>query len=207
MEASKMMSLEVFNEHVLKGKSVEELYALIEDFKIEQVFLKVQIEKENIADFTLPPAEMVSKIDSYRLYIRDTYKQIERLDGIIERADEEEFAIQFQENLSKIHRIDYQIGGYFGEDEEYKVLFDDESLTNDVIDKAIFLKAFTDLHVGEWREVYSATDYGQEVLDGTSWSLTVHFSGDMKPAEFVGSNAFPYNFGLLDQLIKKASID
>ena len=59
MEARTMMSLEMFNEHVLKGKSVEELYELIEDFKIEQVFLKLQIEKENIATVELPPEEMV----------------------------------------------------------------------------------------------------------------------------------------------------
>lgn len=198
-----MMSLEMFNDHILPGKTVEELYALIEDFKIEQIFLKVQIEKENIADITLPPAEIVAKIASYRLYIGDTYKQIERLDGVIERADEEEFAIQFQENLSKIKEIDYQIGGYFGEDEEYKVVFEDESSANDGIDKVPFLKAFANLHVGEWREAYSATDYGQEVMDGTSWRLTIHFSGEMKPAEFIGSNAFPYNYGLLDQLLKK----
>lgn len=202
-----MMSLEMFNEHVLKGKSVEELYELIEDFKIEQVFLKLQIEKENIATFKLPPEEMVSKINSYRLYIKNTYAQIEKINGTIERADAEEFAIQFQENISNIHWIDYQIGGYFEGNEEYYLAFDDSSTTNDGMDRETFLKEFSELHIGEWRESYADSDYGEQVMDGTSWSLNIHFYGDIKPAEFSGINAFPYNFGMLDQIIKKASID
>lgn len=195
VEAKSMMSLEMFNEHVLPGKTVEELYELIENFKIEKIFLKVQIEKENIADFNLPPTEMVSKIESYRLYIRDTYKQIEEIGGTIERAEDEEFAMAFQENVSTITQIHYQVDG----EEEYYVAFETA-----MIDKSAFLEEFADLHVGEWREMYRASDYGEEVADGTSWSLKVQFDGEMKPAEFAGINVFPYNFGLLDQLIKKA---
>lgn len=211
-----MMTLEVFNEHVLKGKSVDELNNLIEDFKIEIVFLKLQIEQKNIVDFTLPPREVISKISKYRLYIRDTYKQIEKIGGTIERVDEEAFAIQFQGNLSNIHQIDYQISGYSEGNEEYHLTFEDdqvvvtksnsheESSVEVEIDKEPFLKEFADLHIGEWRDTYADSDYGEEVMDGTTWSLNVHFSDEMKITEFVGSNAFPYNFGILDQLIKKA---
>lgn len=202
-----MMTLEMFREHVLKGKSVEELCDLIEDFKIEQAFLKVKIEEKNIGDFTLPPQDMVAKINKYRLYIRDTYIKIKSIGGEIKRSDEEEFAIQFHENISNIHRIDYQIGGYFEGNEEYYLAFDDSSTTNDGMDRETFLKEFSELHIGEWRESYADSDYGEQVMDGTSWSLNIHFYGDIKPAEFSGINAFPYNFGMLDQIIKKASID
>lgn len=202
-----MMNLKMFNEHVLKNKTVEELYELIEDFKIEQAFLKVKIEEKNIGDFTLPPQDMVAKINKYRLYIRDTYIKIKSIGGEIKRSDEEEFAIQFHENISNIHRIDYQIGGYFVENEEYYLVFEDSPSTNDAIDRETFLKEFSKLHIGEWRETYADSDYDEQVMDGTSWSLTIHYSGEIKPAEFVGTNAFPYNFGMLDQIIKKASIE
>ena len=211
-----MMTLEIFNEHVLKGKNVEELYDLIEDFKIEKVFLKLQIEKENIAAFTLPPTEMMSKINSYRLYIRDTYRKIEKIGGTTERADDEEVAIKFQENIPNIYQIDYQIGGYFEGNEKYRLTFEADQVIatkhhsheksspiNAVIDNNTFLKEFSALHIGEWRDAYADSDYGEEVMDGTTWSLKVHFSGEMNTTEFVGSNAFPYNFGTLDQLIKK----
>ena len=210
-----MMTFEVFNEHVLKGKNKAELYDLIEDFKIEIVFLKLQIEQKNIVIFTLPPAEMFSKINKYRLYIRDTYKQIEKIGGTIERADEEESAIQFQRNIPNIHQIDYQISGYSEVNEEYHLTFEEdqvvvtksnsheESSVEVEIDIEPFLKEFADLHIGEWRDAYADSDYGEEVMDGTTWSLKVHFSDEMKITEFVGSNAFPYNFGILGQLIKK----
>ena len=35
-----MMSLEMFHEQILKGKNPQEVYELIEDFKIEMIFLK-----------------------------------------------------------------------------------------------------------------------------------------------------------------------
>lgn len=216
MEARSMMTLKQFNEHVLKGKSVAELYGLIEDFKIEIVFLKIQIEQKNIATFTLPPAEMTSKINSYRLYIKDTYKQIEKIAGMIERADDEAFAIQFQENLSNIHKVDYQIGGYFKGIEEYHLTFEDDQVvvTNSNsheessvavnIDKEPFLKEFADLHIGEWRESYSDSDYGEQIMDGTSWSVNVHFTNKIDLIQFGGSNAFPYNFGTFNKLIMKS---
>ena len=33
-----MMSLEMFHEQILKGKNPQEVYELIEDFKIEMIF-------------------------------------------------------------------------------------------------------------------------------------------------------------------------
>ena len=75
------------------------------------------------------------------------------------------------------------------------------------MDREIFLEEFSALHIGEWQESYADSDYGERIMDGTSWSLTVYFYGDIKVAEFSGINAFPYNFGMLDQLIKKASIE
>lgn len=199
-----MMTLDVFNEHILKGKTVEELYELIEDFKIEKIFLKVQIERDNIGSFTLPPREMVSKMNSYRLYIRDTYKQIEKIGGTIERSVEEEFALKFQENLPNIHKIDYQIIDQFGKKEEYNLVVEESDRMNKAINKEVFLKKLSKLYMGEWRELYAASDYDQEVSDGTSWGVTVHFSDGMKSAEFGGSNAFPYNFGTFTKLIRKA---
>lgn len=203
MEASTMMTLKAFNEHVLKGKSIKELYSLIEDFKIEKIFLKVQIERKNIAAFTLPPAEMLSKINSYRLYISDTYKKIEKLGGTVERADDEEFALKFQENLSNIHEISYQIGDQFGKKEEFNLVFEESGMINDAINKEAFLKEFSELYIGEWRESYLASDYGDQVMAGTSWALNIHFTNEMPAVQFGGTNAYPYNFGLFDRLIKK----
>lgn len=209
-----MMTLEVFNEHVLKGKTEEALYELIKNFEFEKVFLKIQLEQENIAYFKQPANEIIEAIHNYRLYIRDTYKQIEKIGGVVKRVDVEEAALKFQKNLSNIQQIDYQIGGYFEGDEEFVVRFEEELVHIEkkytlkdiapvkiIIDKKAFLKEFSKLYVGEWRELYSASDYGEKILDGTGWGVKVHYSNEMDVTKFAGSNAFPYNFATFNKLI------
>src|SRR5690554_1297027 len=128
MEARWMMPLNVFKEHVLKDKTIDELYELVEGFRIEKVFLKVQKEKENIGTFEFPSEEMIEKVDSYREYIKETYSYIEELDGKVKRADAEEVAWKFQVNLSNIQKVEYSIGGYFGGFDEYVLIFEEEQV-------------------------------------------------------------------------------
>ena len=70
--------------------------------------------------------------------------------------------------------------------------------------KRAFLNFIIRLHMGEWRENYLDRDYGQEICDGTSWDVEVHYSNDLKSIEIDGVNAFPYNFSELDRVIIKA---
>ena len=209
-----MMPLNVFKEHVLKDKTVEELYELVEGFRIEKVFLKVQIEKENIGSFEYPSEEMIEKIASYRLYIEETYRYIEEMDGEVKRADAEEIARKFQENLSIIQKIEYSIGGFHGDFDEYVLIFEEDqvkaTLNNSELisenkhlttDKEKTVEEISDLHIGEWRESYLDSDYGAEGLDGTSWSLKVYYTNEVS-VEFGGRNAFPYNFAQFNQFIE-----
>lgn len=205
-----MMTLNQFREHVLTGKTVEELYSLIEDFKIEKVFLKVGIEQKNIVSFTLPPETMMTKINNYRLYIQETYDQIEKMGGTSNRTADEAFALKFQENLENIDQIDYQIGGYFEGYEDYKMQFEDnkavftkdgESPKQAAMDKETCLNELRELYMGEWRELYDSNDYGSDILDGTSWSVVIHYKNGLETVGFAGNNAFPYNFGHFNNLI------
>lgn len=64
-------------------------------------------------------------------------------------------------------------------------------------DKEEFLDGIRNLHIGEWRTSYMNPD----VLDGTQWDLTIEFSDGHKPFKTGGSNAFPYNFDALEELL------
>lgn len=57
-------------------------------------------------------------------------------------------------------------------------------------EKDEFLYQLKALHIGEWNLSYS----NPFVLDGTQWSLEMHFSNDHKKVRKFGSNAYPYNF-------------
>lgn len=200
-----MMSLEMFHEQILKGKNPQEVYELIEDFKIEMIFLKVQIEQKNILKLTLPPEDMVSKIKNYRFYIEDSYRYIESLNGEVNWAEEDAFTQNFQKSIPFIEKIDYSEN----DKNLCEILFDEDSVritqnkeTVPSIDKEFFLNALSELHMGEWREVYTANDYGLDSINGFSWKIKVYFKYDMDTVLFTGTDAYPYNYKTFKQLIQ-----
>ena len=50
------------------------------------------------------------------------------------------------------------------------------------------MQALQDLHFGEWKSQY--VNLG--VLDGTQWSLELHFSNGQRTVSFSGSKSYPY---------------
>lgn len=40
-----------------------------------------------------------------------------------------------------------------------------------------------------------------DILDGTQWELTIELSDEHKPFKTGGSNAYPYNFEALQELL------
>ena len=110
-------------------------------------------------------------------------------------------------------RFVFGFGGYFGgyETRTYtisaeKVLFD--------LDHTLYLKpsnlpiyepfttkesvsGIADLHIGEWRRNY----INYNVLDGTQWSIDIEYDDERRPVHIEGSNAFPYNFSDLLELL------
>ena len=55
--------------------------------------------------------------------------------------------------------------------------------------------------MGEWRRYYHTERFGYVVLDGTQWELTVEYGNDRKSFTSGGSNAYPYNFRELTELL------
>ncbi|MGO4939600.1 hypothetical protein ACTQ45_06205 [Fundicoccus sp. Sow4_D5] len=217
-----MLTLKEHYQKVLEGKNEKELKAYSLKIKEEINQLKYEIEKSNVPVLKSPDRSKLSKINKHRLYLRDTYRAIERLGGNVERLEEDMIASKFQDNIHYIQSIKYSIGGYFGGFENYEVTFEKELVevskeltlndfqqldlenTKEKMGKREFLNTVKRLNMGEWRESYLDRDYGQEVLDGTSWDLEVYYSNGLKSIEFSGVNAFPYNFSELDRLIISA---
>lgn len=120
------------------------------------------------------------------------------------------------DRLQDIQSIVIEYGGYFGGTEKRTITFEGEKilvekeymlripspeeLQEDSVDesrgmdKAEFLEALADFHLGEWEKEYEDLN----VLDGTQWSVVIKFSSG-KAFKSNGSNRFPYNFnGFLD---------
>ena len=63
--------------------------------------------------------------------------------------------------------------------------------------KEEFLSGLADLHIGEWKKSY----VNPCVLDGTQWQIKIEYENGRRPLKFSGSNAYPYNFTELLELM------
>ena len=55
----------------------------------------------------------------------------------------------------------------------------------------------SDLHMGEWKRSYMDPC----VLDGSQWQIRIAYEDGRKPVKLGGSNAYPYNFRELLELL------
>ena len=120
-----MFTLKEHYKMVLGGKNEKELKAYSLEIKNEINQLKYEIEKSNVPVLNSPDRSKLSKINKYRLYLRDTYRAIEKLGGNVEHL-EELVASKFQDNIHYTQSIKYSIGGYFAGFENYEVTFEKE---------------------------------------------------------------------------------
>lgn len=225
-----MLTLREHHKEVLEGKSEKELKIYSIELRLEMNRLKYEIEWHNGGNFRNPERSKLTKINKYRLYLRDTYKVIEKTGGIIKPPKVDIMASEFQQNIPYIKKINYSIGGYFGGFDIYEVTFENEEVQvkkenpdeillhvydysiiedyennkSEKMGKNEFLKTIKRLRMGEWRSSYLSEDYGNMIIDGASWGVEVHYSNEKNNFESYGGNAYPYNFYEFNRLIEKA---
>lgn len=225
-----MLTLKEHYKDVLQGKNESELKVYSAEVRLEMNQLKYDIESLNSADFKRLERSKLSKINKYRLYLRETCRAIEKTGCIIKPPEEDIIASIFQENIPYIEKINYSIGGYFGGFDVYEVRFENgqvevnkepidyrgvqlngnsfmeyyEDNEKEKISKKEFLNTVKRLRMGEWRNNYLSDDYGITITDGASWSVEVHYSNELNKFECGGINAYPYNFYEFNRLIEKA---
>ena len=63
--------------------------------------------------------------------------------------------------------------------------------------KQNFISGLCDIHIGEWNKTYD----NPSVFDGTQWELEIQYEDGRKPVVIYGSNAYPYNFKDMTDLL------
>lgn len=150
-----------------------------------------------------------------RLYLDRAKQTLTDVGGTYTPSKAEQKVEQFDASIPVIHRGIFSIGGFFGGYETRTITLDEKHLHFDVdhspilkpsnfhvlldypCGKAEFLDGIRELHIGEWRTSYMNPD----VLDGIQWELTIEFFDGHKPFKTGGSNAYPYNFDALKELL------
>lgn len=210
-----MISPEGYYEEFLKGKDENQLMTAIRGLKQEIGRLKNTMENPRYGEeLVMKPSES-TRLWCTRLYLERAKEALAEIGGTYKPSQAELRAASFDASIPAITKVIFSIGGFFGGYETRTVTLDEEHLHFDVehslmpkppnlpencdypCTKDEFLDGIRELHMGEWRTSYMNND----VLDGTQWELAIEFSDGHKSFKIGGSNAYPYNFDTLQELL------
>ena len=213
-----MISPEAFYEDELKGKTAEQTITVIRGLKQEIGRLKNIVEHPDY-ECLVHPSERVRIYCSQR-YLERAKQAFVEVGGTYIPSAAEKKAMDFDDNIPFINKVEFCIGGYFNGYETKTYTIDDDKVRINIehslilkpsnlgdyeieeMDKDFLLNALKDLHIGEWRRNYSTKRFGYWVCDGTQWHLEIYFSNGHKPVKIYGDNAYPYNFDKVLELFE-----
>lgn len=213
-----MICPETFYEMNLKGKTAEQIMTTIRGLKQEIGRLKNTVEHPEY-ECTMHPSERV-RISCSRDYLERAKQALEEVGSTYVPSAAEKKAMEFDENVPFINKVEFCIGGYFNGYETRTYTIDGDKVHTNIehslilkpsnigdfeieeMDKDYLLEALKDLHIGEWRRNYNTRRFGYMVCDGTQWHLEIYFSNGHKPVKIYGDNAYPYNFDRVLELFE-----
>ena len=208
-----MESTETYYEYNLKGKNAKQIMREIYCLKKKIMTLKKTMERPDYVCLMAPGEDV--QLWCTRLYLEKAKKALAEVGGTYKPDTWEVKAAEFDENIPHICKIEFSIGGYFnGYDilvytidgdnvyrsskHYYRHIYTDMQTGKNIdLNAEEFFCGLAKLHIGEWNSVYDDND----VLDGTQWDLKIHYSNGCEPVKFYGSNAYPYNFDKLLELV------
>ena len=193
----------------------------IRGLKQEMGRLKNIIESPDYGNEAIIMPSESTRLWCTRMYLDRAKQALAELGGTYMPSKAEQKAELFDASIPSISKVIFGIGGFFGGYETRTITVNEEHIHFDVehslmlkpsnlpdgldytCDKEEFLDGLRELHIGEWRKNYM----NPYVLDGTQWELTIEFSDGHKPFKTGGSNAYPYNFDVLKELLGVESDD
>jgi hypothetical protein len=210
-----MISPEGYYEEYLKGKNEKQIMTAIRGLKQEMGRLKNIMEHPDYGSKAIIRPSESTRLWCTRMYLDRAKQALIEVGGTYSPSKAEQKAELFDASIPAISKVIFSIGGFFGGYETRTITLDEEHLYFDVehslilkpsnlpdgldypCDKEEFLAGIRELHIGEWRTSYMNSD----ILDGTQWELTIEFSDRHKPFKTGGSNAYPYNFDALQEVL------
>lgn len=213
-----MISPEGYYEMELKGKPAEDIAKKIRGLKNEIGHLKKTVENP---DYSTEPVILPTpgmQLWCTRQYLERAIAAYEEAGGTYKPSQAEQRAAEFDAAIPTITKVTFSIGAFFGGQETRTITLTENDLQMD-IDRTVipeptdhdaepeaqptkdeFLEELRDIHIGEWRRYYDASDYGVIVMDGTQWALTIEYD-DGRQIKHGGSNAYPFSFDRFCELI------
>lgn len=208
-----MIGPEAYYEFNLKGKTADQIMTKIRSLRREIARLKRGLEHPDYVR-KRKPSEL-TQLSCTQQYLERAKQALIDDGGVYAPTKTEEKIAAFNERLANISKVTFVIGGYLTGCETKVVTVAQNSLhlwtekfhavlkTPEVeysCDVQSFIDNLRSIELGGWRKWYDTERYGIMVLDGTQWELCLSFNDGQLDIKFCGSNAYPYNFGKLQEL-------
>ncbi len=208
-----MISPEYYYKTELEGHSQQEILKEIRSLKRRISHLKTLLE-ENDTDAPerqdLPSPDTVIKVS--RKYLDKAIQAYEEAGGVYVPSRMEERGNALNEDLHSLQKLVFEIGGFLCGSEERTLSVCGNEIQTEVITmplltfpddpvcpytKEEFISELRDIRIGEWKRHYEDLNF----MDGVQWKLEIFFDNDKRKRTFSGSNAFPWNFRDLADLL------
>ena len=198
----------VYNE--LKSKSDKEVLSEIRKYRREISELKNKLESPIMDELTTRPSHEV-QIICIRQYIEEAKRLLSERGVAYKPTKAEQSSLEFNAHLFEVMEIHIVREGYFIGKNQYVITCGEKSqiVTYEnrfrvdnpsgwviEIDRVTFISEMQNLYIGEWKSCYYIN-----ALDGEQWEITFIYKDGTKRT-FKGSNAYPYNFDNLMNLLK-----
>jgi hypothetical protein len=198
----------VYEDLYLRGQGIEAVEREVLKMRSELRRLKYNLETpaNRGTDYLKYPSELES-INATREYLNRALLYFAELKGDNSVLTEEERDIALVRSMRMhVARISLSLGEY-----TYVIDVLNEKIVTecngDVVsehryERSLLLSAIADIRIEEWREEYSAQDYGCTLISPEPWSLEVDYGEAMAPRRHHGDGVYPYNFGALRRLLR-----
>lgn len=207
-----MISPEIYAHIHLHGKNANQIMTEIRRLKREiNRLIRILEDPEYVPERC--PTEAV-QLSCTREYLEKAKQALAEAGGTYTPTKAEEKELVLRENIPFITKITFSIGGFFTGHEVRTITIDEGTHLH--IDHTSFLRpsnlpseaeleltkealfeGLCRLHLSQWHRRYDDPC----VMDGTQWALTIAFSNGFRTIHITGSNAYPYNFRDLMELL------
>ena len=198
----------VYEDLYLKGKPIEDVEREVFKMRAELKRLKYALETPvNYGESLSRASSKLESINVTREYLNRAllyYAELKGDNSVL--TEEERVSATLRSLRMNVRSVTLNLGGsvYVIDILGSKILTLSESGDPDVrkCDRSQLISAVADLRIEEWRENYTAEDYGCTLIDPVSWSVEVYYGEEIPMRTHRGEGVYPYNFNALRRILR-----
>ncbi|MBE6635462.1 MAG: hypothetical protein E7617_04605 [Ruminococcaceae bacterium] len=208
------ISVDSYYDMYLKDKSLDVVNSEVQKLRSEIERLKRKMESPAYAYESDVSVSGLEVVGIYRGYLKAALAELAKKQGVSSvLTEEEKRAMIIDSMLPDMTVLTLTVGCYLQYKYRLSVTESTATVTSSVlggeahtreVDRDKILSELSELHLGEWRDVYSPEQYGCTLSDPEKWQLRIEYNNGSAPYFSDGVGIYPYNF---DELCRILEVD